>query len=186
MNFKALTLTLACALALNAAQAQSLSVTPDTKSVKLGDTFSLNIEATGFLKAVTGGGFELSFNAGVLHLDSVVIPSSWEFYRSGGLIDNASGTLSDAGFASFSSPKSGDFLTGTLNFSAIGVGTSAVTLTANALQPFAEEDNTLPAVVFKSGQVNVAPSVPEPSSLALALAGIGLAGWSARRRQHRG
>jgi hypothetical protein len=40
-------------------------------------------------------------------------------------------------------------------------------------------------VAFKSGLVNVA-AVPEPSSVALALAGVGLVGWSARRRQQRG
>lgn len=188
MNFKALTLALAAtfaSLAMSAAQAQSLSITPTPLDVKVGQTFSLDVQAADFSNAILGGGFELAFDAKVLHLDSVVIPTTWEFARSGGTIDNNAGTVTDAFFATFSAPKAGAFLTGTLNFTAVGVGSSAVTLSANALQPFTE-DVTLNSVnpAFKSGLVNVA-AVPEPSSVALALAGLGMAGWIGSRRQNK-
>lgn len=183
MNFKALTLALAATLALNVAQAQSLSISPTPTNVRVGDVFSLDVNASNFANPISGGGFELSFDASVLRLDSVVIPTSWEFARNGGLIDNASGTLSDAYFATFLAPKAGAFAVGTLNFSAIGVGSSSITLSANALQPFVEDvTSDLPVVAFTPGLVNVA-AVPEPSSVAMVLAGIGLVGWSARRRQ---
>lgn len=107
MNFKSLTLALAATLALGTAQAQSLSLSPDAKTVDLGTSFSLDVLASDFANSILGGGFELSFDPSVLRLDSVVIPASWEFARSGGLIDNASGTLSDAYFATFSAPKAG-------------------------------------------------------------------------------
>lgn len=183
MNFKSLTLALAAALAFNAAQAQSLSVTPTPKEAALGSTFSLDVLATDFANPILGGGFDLTFDPSVLRLDSVVIPASWEFARNGGLIDNTTGTVSNAFFATFSAPKAGDFLTATLNFTAIGTGQSLVTLLPNVDQPFVE-DVTVALVnpALKAGLVNV-PSVPEPSSLALLLAGAGLAVVARHKRR---
>ena len=188
MNFKSLTLAIAATLALGTAQAQSLSLSPDSKTVDLGTSFSLDVLASDFANPILGGGFELSFDPSVLRLDSVVIPASWEFARSGGLIDNASGTLSDAYFATFSAPKAGDFLTATLNFSAIGGGQSKVTLLPNALQPFVE-DVTVAVIdpVYKSAQITVT-AIPEARAVALLLAGAGVmvVVGSQRRRQSQG
>jgi hypothetical protein len=192
MNFKTLTLALAAALSFSAAQAQvatpapSLNLAPNTLDVHVGDSFSMDVMASNFANPMTGGGFGLSFNAAVLQLDSVSIPANWDFRRDGGLIDNASGTLAGAYFSTFVSPKAGSFQVGTLNFKAIGIGSASINLMANVDQPFTEDVTAdTPVVAFKSGLVNVA-AVPEPSSVALALAGVGLVGWSARRRQQRG
>lgn len=161
--------TLCVALACSTAQAQSVSFDLDALTVAPGETFSLNLMASGFTEAVLGGGFGLSFDPAVLRLDSVVIPASWEFAKSGGLIDNASGTLSDAYFAT-NNPLPGDVKLATLNFTALNVGQSLVTPLANTLQPFVEDgalEVTLPA--YKFATVTVA--VPEPGALALMLAG---------------
>lgn len=184
MNFKAMTLSLAAALAVGAAQAQSLSVSPSPKDVLIGEAFSLEVQASGFANPIIGGGFELNFDPTILQLNTVTIPANWEFARSGGTIDNVAGTVKDAFFATFSAPKAGAFLTGTLNFTAVGLGSSAVTLSANAGQPFIE-DGTLDAVspIFKAGLVNVA-AVPEPSTMALVLAGTGLMAVMGRRRKN--
>jgi hypothetical protein len=185
MNFKPLLLALAATLSISAAQAQSLSLTPSTKSVKVGDTFSIDVVADGFANPITGGGFNLEFAPTILRLDSVSVPSSW-FFRSGGLIDAASGTVSDVSFGTISSPPSGTFLTATLNFSAIAEGTSALKLMASGPQPFFEDlaQEPLP-VSFRTGSITVT-SVPEPSSIALALAGVLLVRLTSARRQTRG
>lgn len=171
---------LCIALASTSSQAQSVSFDLDALTVAPGETFSLNLLATDFSGAVLGGGFGLSFDPDVLRLDSVVIPASWEFARNGGLIDNASGSLSDAYFAT-NVPVPGDVKLATLNFTAIGVGQSLITPVANTLQPFVEDgalEATLPA--YKFATVTVA--VPEPASMALVLAGcLAMARLRARR-----
>jgi len=162
------------------AQAQSVYFDQAALTVAPGETFSLNLQANDFTEALLGGGFGLSFDPGVLRLDSVVIPAAWEFAKSGGLIDNASGTLSDAYFATLS-PQTGEIKLATLNFTAIGVGQSLVTPLPNNLQPFVEDgalEATFPSYQFAT----VTVAVPEPSSLALLLGGgLALARLRTRR-----
>lgn len=172
--------TLCLALACASAQAQNVSFDVDALTVAPGETFSLTLQATNFTNAVLGGGFGLTFDPGVLRLDSVVIPANWEFAKNGGLIDNASGTLSDAYFAT-NAPVPGDVKLATLNFTAIGAGQSLVTPLPNTLQPFVEDgalEATLPAYQFAT----VTVAVPEPGSLALVLGGgLALARLRSRR-----
>lgn len=179
--FAATAAALCVALACSAAQAQRVALDPIALTVAPGESFSLNLQAEDFANAILGGGFELTFDAGVLRLDSVSIPASWEFARSGGLIDNASGTLSNAYFATFSNPVAGDFKLATLNFTAIGVGQSQVTPLPNALQPFVE-DVSVSVVTPTYDFATVTVAVPEPGSVALLLGGcLALARLRARR-----
>lgn len=172
--------TLCIALACTSAQAQRVSFDIDALTVAPGESFSLNLQASDFTNAVLGGGFGLTFDPGVLRLDSVVIPANWEFAKNGGLIDNASGTLSDAYFAT-NAPVPGNVKLATLTFTALNVGQSLVTPLANTLQPFVEDgalEATLPAYQFAT----VTVAVPEPGALALMLAG-GLAVARLRSRR---
>ncbi len=172
--------TLCLALACSTAQAQSVFIDPVELTVAPGESFSLSLQAADFTKALLGGGFGLTFDPGVLRLDSVVIPANWEFAKSGGLIDNASGTLSDAYFAT-NAPVPGDLKLATLNFTALNVGQSLVTPLSNDLQPFVE-DGALEATPVSYQFATVTVAVPEPSSVALILAGgLALARLRARR-----
>jgi hypothetical protein len=181
------TALLATALALSmlgtgAAQAQSLLVNPANTTTQIGQSFSLTIEGKDFATAIVGGGFNLSFDPTVLHLDSMTIPTSWEFFRSTGLLDEASGTVTDVSFNTFSSPKAGDFLAATLNFTAVRAGTSLVKLAPSTPYVFADVDVNQVNPSFGSATVNVS-AVPEPASLSLVLAGAGLMAAMRRRRQ---
>lgn len=172
--------SLCIALACSSVQAQSVSIDPIALTVNKDDTFSLTLQAEDFAQAVLGGGFHLTFDPGVLRLDSVVIPANWEFAKNGGLIDNASGTLSGAYFAT-NAPVFGDVKLATLNFTAINHGTSLVTPLAFPDQPFVEDgaiEATLPTYNFAT----VTVAVPEPGSVALLLAG-GLAVARLRSRR---
>lgn len=162
------------------AQAQSLTILPGTTDTEVGQSFSLTVEGQGFPTAIVGGGFNLSFDPTVLRLDGMTIPSSWEFFRSTGLLDPASGTVTDVSFNTFGNPKAGDFLAATLNFTAVGAGTSRVQLSPSTPYVFADVDVNQVNPSFGSATVNVS-AVPEPASLALLLAGVGVVAMTRRR-----
>lgn len=185
MNFKHLTLAMAATLCVGAAQAQSLVLSPSTKTVDLGDTFSLQVEGKGFATAIVGGGFGLTFDPTKLQLEGVAIPAAWEFAPQGGLIDNASGTLADAAFTTFVSPKAGDFLGAVLTFRAVGAAPGPLgTLVQLTPSPLVFGDVNVETITPSFGSATVTISaVPEPSSLALLLAGAGGLAWMARRKQ---
>jgi len=172
----------AVALAAFAAQAQTVSVTPSITNVKVGDSFSVDLSATGFPDKIFGGGYNISFDASKLKLDDIIIPANWEFAVSKGTLDAAAGTVTDVFFNTFSAPIKGDFLTSTLKFTAIGVGSSDIDLSDSGSFPFGDEFGNAVTVTYVSGKVNVA-AVPEPGSLALMLAGLGSVGLLASRRR---
>lgn len=170
---------LACAAV---AQAQTVSITPGVTNVSVGDSFSVDVAATGFPDKIFGGGYDLAFDPAVLKLDAITIPASWEFATSTGTLNAAAGTVTDVFFNTFVAPIKGDFLTASLKFTAIGSGTSAIAVSGSGPFPFGDEFGNAVPVTYVNGSVNVA-AVPEPSSLALVLAGIACVGVMARRRQ---
>jgi hypothetical protein len=167
-------------LALGTAQAQTVSVAPLHTDVTIGASFSVELEASGFPDKIFGGGYDLAFDPTILKLDDISFPASWEFLTFKGAINNVAGTATDVFFNTFSAPVKGDFLTATLKFTAIGLGTSAISVNASPSFPFANEASNAVDVSYVGGSVT---AVPEPGALAMLLAGIGCLGWVARRRQ---
>jgi len=172
--------TIAATLALTGAAhaAPQVQLSPTTASVLPGGMVELTIAGTGFDMTTVGGGLSLQWNPDVLDLDSVVVDTTtWEFARSGGLLDAASGTLSDLYFASFIG-RSGNFGIATLRFVADKPGDTLVAMSASIDFPFADEMAEVMPVGFSGAEITVA--VPEPTTALLLLGG--LAGLAWRRR----
>lgn len=160
--------------------AGNLIIDPAASSVGPGDAFSLKVLGTAFSDTVVGGGFNLSFNAAMLSLDSVVINTAlWEFAPITGTINNLAGTLSDVAFNTFANSPTGNFEAATLNFTAKAPGLSALTLSESNSFPFANLNADVITVAYAAGQVNV---VPEPATVLTMLLGLGLLPLLLRRR----
>lgn len=176
------TLLAAAALfACVAVQAQTVSVLANHTNATVGDTFSVDFQATGFPDKVFGGGYDLAFDPAILKLDAITIPASWEFFTSTGTLNAAAGTVTDINFNTFVAPIKGDFLTASAKFTAIGVGTSPITLSESGSFPFGNELGNAVAVTYVNGSATVT-AVPEPGSLALVLGGMACVGWMSTRR----
>jgi hypothetical protein len=158
------------------AQAQSIEVQSPLAPVDIGASFSIDIVGKDFPNIIYGGGYDLSFDASVLRLDSVKVPALWELGGGSDPIDNVAGSVTGVNFNTLAG-KQGGFVTATLTFTALAGGNAAITLNASPLWPFAD-DNGEVAVSFKNGTVAV---VPEPTSVAMVLAGLGLVGMRLRR-----
>ena len=185
MSLKSTLLAAALLAATATAHASgSLKLNPPASTVSAGDNFVIDVSGAGFTDKVVGGGFNLSFDASVLTLQSVVIDTvTWEFVSSGGLIDNASGTLSDVYFNSIKATlPTGDFSIARLNFTAKANGTSPISLSASGGFPFANDQVELIDVNYLNASVQVG-AVPEPASVTMMLSGLaGVMGWQRRRR----
>lgn len=176
-SFKTLkTLTAALALAGMGAAAQAagnLVLMPGNSNVQPGDNFAVQVRGAGFTDNVVGGGFNFSFNPMVVNLSSVVVNTTvWEFVSSSGTMNNATGTLVDVFFNSNRLVlPTGNFEVATLNFTAMALGSSALTLAASPSFPFANDNIEIINVSFGNGSVNV---VPEPSTWATMALGLAL------------
>ena len=106
----------------------------------LNDIFTVDIIGTGFIENVDGGGVNIGFDSSVLNVLSVSIDESvWDFGGTGisvGITDNATGTINGV-MVNADSNVNGDFVVASIQFQVVGNGSSLLSLTEYALNPWA-------------------------------------------------
>ena len=155
------------------AQAATIGFDPISSNVSLGSGFSVNVVGSSFPQT-QGGGFNLYFNSSIVNVTSVSINATvWDFVNGTGAINNPAGSLTSVFMSAFPGVGPGSFTVATINLLAVGSGSTPLTLTEYALNPWASDGNEINPL-FNAGSVNVAAAIPEPASILLM--GTGLAG----------
>lgn len=145
-----------------AAPSNVVAITPASAQVALNQTVVLTIAGSSFSQVVDGGGVSLSFNPARLQVVSVVVDApTWEFFASAGTIDNTLGRVSDIAFASFAGPT-GSFPIAKVTFRGIANGSSPVTVSSSAANPFGSGGQPL-SVSFTPSNVTVGTVVAAPA-----------------------
>jgi hypothetical protein len=174
-----------------AANAFTLSVVPQSPSVSLGGTLTVDVVAAGLLdgSAPSIGTYDLSlsYDSALLSLADVTFGSGLDVNGLGSMQDTSASTpgvanafeLSFDSIADLNQLQPGTFSLFTLVFHAGAIGTSALTLAINALGDAA--GNALTPDVANA-TVSVAP-VPLPAAAWLLLSGIAATSGFVRRRR---
>jgi hypothetical protein len=170
---------------MTAATSRVVGFVPKDSGLGLHRTLAVNIVGRSFDKITEGGGVSLQFNPLLVRVVSVTVDANtWEFFTQNGTINNTAGRVDDILFASFAG-RSGDFPIATVNFETLALGTTQLSLTESALNPFASGGQPLP-VTFQPGSISSGRTVPIPKSTAVASAlALLLAGWVLSRRAQR-
>lgn len=162
-------LSLGCAIA----QAATVYIDPVTQAANVGETVVVSLKGQGFAQAIDGGGVNLSFNPAFLQLSNVKVDATtWEFFTTPGTVNNTAGTLTDLTFSSFAG-RSGSFSIAQISFQAKAAGSSALTLTESALNPFSSGGSLLNPQASLTPATITVQAVPLPAAVWLWVSAMG-------------
>jgi hypothetical protein len=175
------------ALLLAPPPGQALSLSVDSATVNIGDTFSINLNVANAVN-LTSWQFDLTYNSAILEVTPTGVTES-AFFTQGdstvfipGFVDNTSGTILGAADAlMFQPPVNGSGVLATIQFKALAEGISQLTLSDTFLNLSGSGFTVANgSVCVTGGTTTCAPAVPEPSSLWLLGLG-GLVFWGVTR-----
>jgi cohesin domain-containing protein/PEP-CTERM motif-containing protein len=157
-------------------------ITAGSDTVTVGETFTIPISITNALGVdLTSFQFDLAFDPVILQANEAgatagsLLPGDW-FFTSPGAVDNTGGDI--LGVSAFGSAVSGSGVLANIEFQALAVGESLLTL-SNVFLNF--EDSGFLTV---NGLVTVIPAgapIPEPGTVTLLSLGLGVLAWHRRR-----
>lgn len=168
-------------IAMSSAQAATVSLTPSASNVAVGDSLTVHVDATAFSTPTGGATLGISYDPS-LSLAGASASAGSPF----GVPNlNADDTVDF--FVGLTDPlASGDFPVIDLQFVAVseaqGAQVTLVDLVNFDLAWFDENFDPIPNITYNAASVNVNP-VPLPAAVWMMLGGMGLLGWTGRRRQ---
>jgi hypothetical protein len=138
-------------------------------TVSIGEAFIMDIVGTDF-PLTQGGGFNLTYDPNIIAATNVSIDDTlaWNFVNSTGTIDSQNGTVLDVIVSDFPG-RSGDFTVASIEFVAVGVGISNLSISESALNPWASDGNLISPSLLGESSVQV---VPLPSAFFLFGSGL--------------
>jgi hypothetical protein len=160
-------------------EAATIQTDPSYTRVNIGDAFTIDIVGLDFPET-QGGGFTLIYDPNMLNVINVSIDEAqfWTFVNDNGVIDNESGVLSEVNVSEFPGII-GDFTIATIEFLAVGYGTSRFRLTESTGNPWASNGTEISPALMNDNLVQV---VPIPAAVWLFGSGLlGLIGAFMRR-----
>ena len=176
-----------------AADAFTLSVVPQSSTVNVGGTVSVDVVASDLAGAAqTLGDYDLnlSFDSSVLSFSSIVfgtglsvtgVPSLIQDYITGtGVVNPFESSFESVADLETLQPDA--FTLFTITFNALSAGTSSLTLGVNALGNASGQALSFDALNGGSISVAGAPAVPVPAAAWLLLSGLAGVGSLVRRR----
>jgi LysM repeat protein len=154
------------------AQAATMSVSPTSQTVNVGDSFSVTISVNPNGVAINGAEVHLDFNPGLIQVASLIAGGTLPVPVSGPSYDNDAGQV---GYAAgiFVGPPSTPFTLLTINFTAISSGTSPLTIVRAGIPRQSAvtsagtgEDILNPGIggVIISGSVTITGPTPTPTN----------------------
>ncbi|HIV71129.1 MAG TPA: PEP-CTERM sorting domain-containing protein [Candidatus Aquabacterium excrementipullorum] len=167
--------------------AATLSLQPSTASVAQGGSFTVDLLVSDLGTGDDLGSFDLSvlFDASVLQLNGYTLGTGLGDTAAGEALDASAGltasgslNLSQVSFLWDLSSQASSFKLASLTFTAAQVGNSALSISGVTLGD--AWGSSLNATTVASA-VAVTAAVPEPETLALMLAGLGVVGVALRR-----
>ena len=172
----------AFALFFQTVQAATITTDPFNSTVGLNSVFTINITGEGFPET-QGGGFNLAWDPTILDVNSVSIDGGvWDFTNDLGSINNVSGTLSEVKVSAFPGVNTGSFIVATVEFLAVGLGSSNLALTESTGNPWASDGSPIGPTFTTNGSITVS-SVPIPAAAWLFGSGfVGLIGIARRKK----
>jgi hypothetical protein len=176
------------ALLLVPQQSHALSVTLDSTSVNVGDTFLINLNVADAIDLASWQ-FDLAYNPTFLQANLVTegpfLSSFGTTLFTPGVIDNTIGLISLVAnsFVDFTPPPNGSGVLAGVQFTALSSGLSPLTA-SNVFLNFADSGFTVTngsVCVTGGAACGNETAVPEPSTVALLIVGIGIL-YVAQRR----
>jgi hypothetical protein len=174
-----------CAVAMSATQAASIEIAPtDNNLNSIGDMFTLDLIMDFSDAPTTGGAVDISWDQAIIqYKDDFAFNAAFTSRDTGfDTIDFQQPGLLSIGFGNFSTAITDTILIGTLGFTGLAEGTTDIDLQDSVKWAGFFDFNTgaLIPVAYTGGTGAV---VPLPAAVWLMISGLGMLGFSAKRKR---